>query len=374
MGDRLVIAAVLLGSASAHMSLVLPPSRNAADHSVAPWTADPWYPYQASCASPQPHPNPHGGAPSGCVPNGTDGWGCNCANGTAPCAVGQSCFWFSQGCTIGCEACDGSPSNPNSKSKCGSGMNATLCDPAHRTYNRAAACNSAQDVYRHNPWRAPGNAPVFDPCGKAGGSNLDQGQGGEAKYVATRFAKQGDLGAVLPAAPTGIVWKAGGIVTTKWSIRANHGGGYQFRLCPAGQLITEACFRETPLDFAATTHLLEWRSSAHFPLNTPDGSEYINGTFVRDGVEPAGSTWAMNPLPYSNQDAEPEFQPPCAETVDRTKSDTGRCSGRDPFNTNIVDALRVPAGLSPGPYVLQLRWDCEKSAQIWTNCADIEVE
>jgi len=95
---------------------------------------------------------------------------------------------------------------------------------------------------------------------------------------------------------------------------------------------------------------------------------------VRDGVEPAGSTWAMNPLPYSNQDAEPEFQPPCAETVDRTKSDTGRCSGRDPFNTNIVDALRVPAGLSPGPYVLQLRWDCEKSAQIWTNCADIEVE
>jgi len=224
MGDRLVIAAVLLGSASAHMSLVLPPSRNAADHSVAPWTADPWYPYQASCASPQPHPNPHGGAPSGCVPNGTDGWGCNCANGTAPCAVGQSCFWFSQGCTIGCEACDGSPSNPNSKSKCGSGMNATLCDPAHRTYNRAAACNSAQDVYRHNPWRAPGNAPVFDPCGKAGGSNLDQGQGGEAKYVATRFAKQGDLGAVLPAAPTGIVWKAGGIVTTKWSIRANHGG------------------------------------------------------------------------------------------------------------------------------------------------------
>ena len=32
-------------------------------------------------------------------------------------------------------------------------------------------------------------------------------QGGEAKYTETQFAKQGDLGtAVLPAAPTGIVW------------------------------------------------------------------------------------------------------------------------------------------------------------------------
>ena len=75
---------------------------------------------------------------------------------------------------------------------------------------------------RHHPWRAPGSAPVFDPCGMAGGGPKQQG--GEAKYTTTKFAKQGDLGTkVLPPAPTGIVWPAGGIATTKWSIRANHG-------------------------------------------------------------------------------------------------------------------------------------------------------
>eukprot|EP01045_Picozoa_sp_COSAG04_P012191 COSAG04_NODE_812_length_10107_cov_2.942946_7_plen_62_part_00 len=26
-------------------------------------------------------------------------------------------------------------------------------------------------------------------------------------------------------------WEAGGIGVTKWAIRSNHGGGYQFRLC-----------------------------------------------------------------------------------------------------------------------------------------------
>ena len=40
--------------------------------------------------------------------------------------------------------------------------------------------------------RAPGHAPVFDPCGMAGGG--PQKEGGEAKYIATAFAKQGDLG------------------------------------------------------------------------------------------------------------------------------------------------------------------------------------
>ena len=30
-----------------------------------------------------------------------------CANGTDACAIGQSVFWFSQGCSPGCRACDG---------------------------------------------------------------------------------------------------------------------------------------------------------------------------------------------------------------------------------------------------------------------------
>ena len=373
-----VLLATLGGLAAltaAHMSLVVPLPRNAVDRVLPPWQNGKWFPFAPTCDKPDPTWNPQ--IPSGCIPEGTDGWGCNCANGTGPCDVAQSCFWFSQGCTIGCEACDGSPSNPNSHDKCGSGMNATLCNPLHRTYNRDAECNTAADTYRYNPWRAPGNAPVFDPCGMAGGGPKQQG--GEAKYTTTKFAKQGDLGTkVLPPAPTGIVWPAGGIATTKWSIRANHGGGYQFRLCPASEPLTEACFQRTPLEFASAVHRLEWADTPNATLNTPPGSTTINATLVSTGTTPAGSTWAMNPLPYSNAAQAPTtgtgtFEPPCEETVDRKKSDTGRCSGRDPFNTLIVDTLRVPA-VAPGKYVLSLRWDCEKSAQIWTNCADIEIQ
>ena len=163
-----------------------------------------------------------------------------------------------------------------------------------------------------------------------------------------------------------------------WQLRYNHGGGYQFRLCPASEPLTEACFQRTPLEFASAVHRLEWADTPNATLNTPPGSTTINATLVSTGTTPAGSTWAMNPLPYSNAAQAPTtgtgtFEPPCEETVDRKKSDTGRCSGRDPFNTLIVDTLRVPA-VAPGKYVLSLRWDCEKSAQIWTNCADIEIQ
>jgi hypothetical protein len=61
-------------------------------------------------------------------------------------------------------------------------------------------------------------------CGMAGGG--PKKEGGEAKYIPTKFAQQGDKGSkVLPYSPTGIKWKRGGTGTTKWSIRANHGGG-----------------------------------------------------------------------------------------------------------------------------------------------------
>jgi len=121
---------------------------------------------------------------------------------------------------------------------------------------------------------------------------------------------------------------------------------------------------KTPLTWASTLQVLEFQdgSTMSFP-----------GTFVSYGTKPAGSTWAMNPMPYSNAENPVEFAPPCNETVDRTKSDTGICSGRDPFNTLLVDTLVVPSDIPSGEYVLSLRWDCEKSAQVWTNCADITI-
>ena len=78
-------------------------------------------------------------------------------------------FWFSNGCTIGCKACTGNGSRVFNNDICGSGLNATVVDPKHRTLNRRATANTPADVYRYNPWRRPGNAPSFDACGMAGG-------------------------------------------------------------------------------------------------------------------------------------------------------------------------------------------------------------
>ena len=37
-----------------------------------------------------------------------------------------------------------------------------------------------------------------------------------------------------------------------WQVRNNHGGGYSYRLCPAGEPLTEACFQRHPLPFERT--------------------------------------------------------------------------------------------------------------------------
>ena len=156
---------------------------------------------------------------------------------------------MSVGCTIGCKECDGGSAggaNPNGIDRCGSGMKATLNEPKHRTLNRNVTAGSPEDWTRFNPWRAPGNAPVYDPCGRAGGAAHPTP--GHGEFTNTTYAKFGDMGSkVLPRSmlqshrtnpnpnrdpdpnpywryPTGTVWAAGPAVETMQSIRANHGG------------------------------------------------------------------------------------------------------------------------------------------------------
>ena len=225
----------------AHGSLVIPQTRNAIDRFAPQWK---------------------GGYPT--VPDfpGTGRWGlpnetcatrpwscqegCTCSNGTESCDVGQSCFWFSSGCTIGCDVCDGDGRRDGTACRCGKCANATLNNPKWRTGNRAAVPGSDADWTKYNPWRSPGLAPTFDPCGMAGGGPTSGVESGE--YNTTQFAKQGDVGSNLPEAK-GTVWRAGALEQTGWYIRANHGGGYSFRLCPKGEPLTEACFQKTPLAF-----------------------------------------------------------------------------------------------------------------------------
>ena len=52
-------------------------------------------------------------------------------------------------------------------------------------------------------------------------------------------------------------------------------------------------------------------------------------------------------------------------------SDDGAPSG--PANVEVVDQVRLSAGLDPGAWVLGWRWDCEESNQVWASCSDVTI-
>ena len=58
--------------------------------------------------------------------------------------------------------------------------------------------------------------------------------------------------------------------------------GYQYRLCPKGEELTEECFQRTPLAFARDKQALLWNNGTRLA---------IRGVFVDQGTTPPGSTW-----------------------------------------------------------------------------------
>ena len=138
-----------LAGAGAHASLIMPPSRNSIDSTLPAWEGGK-YP------------------PTGWI----EPYTCKCTNGSDVCNSGQSCFWFSQGCTIGCSECDGDGRRYPNYDHCPGEPKPppTYLDKKYWTGNFAATPGAYDDIFKFNPWRAPGHAPVFDACGMAGGS------------------------------------------------------------------------------------------------------------------------------------------------------------------------------------------------------------
>lgn len=254
-------------------------------------------------------------------------------------------------------------------SPCNSTMQPTITDPKYRTINRYG--DDPDDWTASHPWRAPGNAPVLDPCGMAGGSTKNNdGAGGFAPKPGHHM---GDRGSQLsPSATT--IWTAGSTATVAWGIWANHGGGYQYRLCPKSEPLTEECFQRTPLPFAGSTQKLRLGNKTELQ---------INATLVSSGTLPEGSTWAMNPVPScadtrgTSTCSVPEFPPPhgCGSYCWGYIGAGGGRTANDPVNPlpTIVDEVTVPKHLAEGEYVLGWRWDCEATAQVWSGCSDITL-
>merc|ERR1740130_1907612 len=133
-----ILATLLPALVTAHSAITSPESRNAIDSDMQPWGGlvphplpfEPWCPIPSLAAV------------------GKDSRNLTGSNG-------QACFWFSNGCAIGCAECDGSTRGPIPSFNCNStactptgkpiqfgpqapicsktqgSMNATICDPIH---------------------------------------------------------------------------------------------------------------------------------------------------------------------------------------------------------------------------------------------------
>ena len=89
-----------------------------------------------------------------------------CTNITGEaCNNGQSAYFYSQGCFIGCPECDHVSGRRQTdlckKSFVGQLPTHAIAINGFSPNGSAVPRDSVFDIYRHNPWRAPGHAPVY---------------------------------------------------------------------------------------------------------------------------------------------------------------------------------------------------------------------
>jgi hypothetical protein len=316
----------------------------------------------------------------------------------SPACPGGACLWFNQGTSIGCPKATGGGDVFPDRPVCSNPAKPTIAfgDKELRTYGLSMIYR-LEDYTKHHPWRYPGSAGIEggDPCGLSGGwyTKGAPGNGGEAPPG----APQGELGStskIFPKLLEQTVWVAGTTVEVAWGITANHGGGYQYRLCPANQKTTEACFQEHPLDFVEDVTYVQYGNHGRDVNNrTTIPAVIVTG----NKVVPAGSTWKRNPIPPCNTPFSggalntgcaggPTFKSPLKGGVGEAYGfGGGSCQGegvhctpekfnKQNFNFALVDKVKIPADLAEGDYVVGFRWESEQTPQIWQSCSDVTIK
>ena len=282
---RAILASSLAAVALGHGSMITPPPRSAHGQTIS---AD----SRSLCNSTDPYSNASS-------PGFYCGLGC----------LGEACLYYSIGCFQNSPGCSFTGKTlypvPEDLVKAGNAKDwrppaPTLGggDPQHehelRTYNIDGE-SKLGDWTAWNPWRSPGSAgkgnPAFQPCGVNSGSKPsfpDPPAAGQPQ-----FANGTDLPAPVP--PT--KWKRGSVVPAEWSIYANHGGGYSYRLCKKtkGKPLTEECYQQIPLDFADDETTITYYDGSREPFR-------IKAVTTSVGTWPQGSQWRKNPIPMCGCD------------------------------------------------------------------------
>jgi len=234
--------------------------------------------------------------------------------------------------------------------------NATNCGK----YVTGIACGTRD---AKQPWRAPGTAPVFSPCGAFCMNENTYSPNG--CVVGKHYDDDDDNwkvtdGRDLPKSER-TEWRAGGTAKVAFTTLFNHGGGYAYRLCPQGPLEqTEECFQAHHLDFATDKTTVHWMGGRQ--------AEYEAVT-MSNGTYPVGSQWRTIRIP-SCSTTTPSI---CGKELLPRPCLTCCAHYCDTWHFSLMDTVAVPADLKPGPYTLSWRWDAEINHQVWQGCADITV-
>ena len=102
---------------------------------------------------------------------------------------------------------------------------------------------------------------------------------------------QSAIGLSLPELKQKTIWRAGSVEEIQWALIANHGGGYQYRLCSKkpGVNPTEECFQATPIEFHGEEQYIQWcASEQQFPTNSAPAKEYATERKVCEGGDVEG--------------------------------------------------------------------------------------
>jgi len=299
--------------------------------------------------------------------------------------IGAACMWFTNNTFI-----PGKETLPREMR--------TYHDGCNQTAHGYDPPSGSPDIYARNPWRSPGAAPIFSPCGVAGGNphgcpvGAPPGTGWCPGYGYSYGPNAEHLR--FPGVVT-TYWTIGSSAEVAWAMSANHGGGYSYRLCKVPEKgvseITEECFQQGVLAFDGDEQWIQYGMDRNSRIG-------FRANRTRVGTYPIGSQWTKVPIPACNSprggyyDAAPgcpngtQFPPPSDGLLgfgtnnahsygDSTVWPVPDATKKDMFmfHFSLVDRVVIPASMSPGRYVLSFRWDVEQTPQVWTTCASVRL-
>lgn len=236
------------------------------------------------------------------------------------------------------------------------------------------------------PWYAPGTAPTYSPCGIDGGNPKGCPPGNPDVFACAGGGRGlGDDGRTLKGNTKPAEWTVGAEEELAYGVEANHGGGYQYRLCPKPTNkmdLTEECFQKMPLTLGSKAWV-QWHGDKNnrtefTPLRTTVGTFPAGSQWSRQAI-PACQTWVPGGggvLQYHCPQGKAQFDPPAPGVFGFWGVHN---SGSVPLGwgrihtVSIVDKFTVP-DVPPGDYVLAFRYDAEQTPQVWNSCADVRIK